>query len=60
MTKLEFSKTVRIFRSHELKSGMISITFSYILTESCQSISKKIEIEKCGGALNSLYIHKVC
>lgn len=60
MTKLEFSKTVRIFRSHSLKNAMISITFSYVLSESCQSVSNTVVIKKIGGALNSLYISKVC
>ena len=58
MTKKEFKKTVQIYRSHNLKNGFISITFAYILNETCKSVSKTVEIEKFGGALNSLYLFK--
>ena len=60
MTKHEFSKTVEIYRYHNLKNGFISITFAYVYNQSLKTTSKTIKIEKNGGALNSLYIYKVC
>ena len=58
ITKKEFSKTVRIYKSHALKNGLISITYCDILGPNTISDEKTIIAEKHGGALNSLYIHE--
>ena len=56
MTKKEFRKTVKIYRSHTLKNNFISITYATILDSNTVSDETTIEIENNGGALNSLYI----
>lgn len=58
MTKQEFSKTVEIYRSHKLKNNFISVSFAYILDETCKSVSQTVQIENTGGALTSLYNFK--
>jgi len=58
MDKKTFKKGIKIYNYHPLKNGLISINFAYILDKNTRSASKKIVIEKNGGALNSLYIHK--
>jgi hypothetical protein len=57
MTKQEFSKTVRIYKSHKLSNGFISITYASLLGlgQSAISTEKTINIEDKGGALTSLY-----
>jgi len=57
MKKSEFKTTVKIYKSHTLKNNFISITYAYILGNNTVSEESTIEIEKEGGALNSLYIH---
>ena len=56
MKKQEFRKTVRIYKSHSLKNGLISITYCDILGPNTISVEKTVIAEKQGGALNSLYI----
>ena len=58
MTKSEFKKTVIIYRSHELKNGLISVTFAPCLNANTIGISRKVAIENKGGALTSLYYDK--
>ena len=53
----EFSKTVKIYKSHKLKNGFISITYATILGCDTISTERTIEIENKGGALQSLYAH---
>lgn len=60
MTKQEFSKTVKIYKSHKLANGFISITYANILSPTTVSTEIKVEIEDKGGALTSLYNNKVC
>lgn len=57
MTKQEFSKTVRIYKSHKLRNGFISVTYADILGPNTISTENKVEIEDKGGALTSLYRH---
>ena len=57
MKKSEFKNTVKIYKSHNLKNNFISITYASILGNNTVSEESTIEIEKEGGALNSLYIH---
>jgi len=57
MTKKEFRKTVKIYRSHTLKNNFISITYATILDSNTVSDETTIEIENKGGAMNSLYIY---
>lgn len=56
MTKKEFSKTVRIYKSHKLANGFISVTFAYVLSETTVSDERTVQIEDAGGALTSLYV----
>jgi hypothetical protein len=56
----EFSKIVKIYKSHRLVNGLISITYSSVLGPDTVSIEKTICIENKGGALTSLYNYKVC
>ena len=55
MTKQEFSKTVKIYRSHNRANGFISITFARILGPGAVSTQTTTVLEKNGGALNTLY-----
>lgn len=57
MTKREFKKTVEIYSSHSLKNGFISISYADILGVDTVSTQYTVEVEKIGGALNSLFIH---
>ena len=57
MKKSEFKTTVKIYKSHNLKNNFISITYASVLGNDTVSKESTIEIEKEGGALNSLYIH---
>ena len=59
MTKKEFQKTVRIYKSHKLVNGFISVTYAYILGNNAVSTQHTVEIEDKGGALTSLYAHLV-
>lgn len=59
MTKSEFSKTVKIYKSHKLKDGYISITYAHLLSPSTVSTERTVEIEDRGGALTSLYRENV-
>lgn len=56
MTKAEFSKTVKIYKSHNLANGFISITFARIIGPSTVSTETTRVLEKNGGALNTLYM----
>lgn len=55
MTKTEFGKTVKIYKSHKLANGFISVTYAYILGDNAVSTERTVEIEDKGGALASLY-----
>ena len=57
MKKSEFKTTVEIYKSHNLKNNFISITYANVLCNNTVGTESTIEIEKEGGALNSLYIH---
>ena len=57
MTTKEFSKTVKIYKSHKLAKNMISITYAYILGGN-YSAEHTIKIENMGGALTSLHRYK--
>ena len=59
MTKKEFAKTVKIFKSHKLKNGFISVTYAYVLNDTTVSTQYTVGIEDKGGALTSLYNHIV-
>ena len=59
MNKSEFKNHVKIYKSHPLKNGFISVTYASILGRGAVSTESTIEIEKDGGALNSLYKHLV-
>ena len=58
MTKKEFSKTVKIYKSHKLKNGFISVTYAYILGHNTVSTEHTVAIEDKGGALTSLHYDK--
>ena len=55
MTKQQFSKTVKIYKSHKLANRFISITYANVLSDTTVSTEIKVEIEDKGGALSSLY-----
>jgi len=55
MTKKEFSKTVKIYKSHKLVNGFIIVTYAYILGDNAVSTQHTVAIEDTGGALTSLY-----
>ena len=59
MNKSEFKNHVQIYKSHPLKNGFISVTYASVLGQNTVSTESTIEIEKDGGALNSLYKHLV-
>lgn len=52
-----FKKEVKIYKSHKLKNGFISITYSVVLDPDTVSTEITIKIENKGGALHSLYAH---
>ena len=60
MTKQQFSKTVKIYKSHKLANRFISITYANVLSDTTVSTEIKVEIEDKGGALSSLYNYIVC
>ena len=60
MTKQEFKSATKIYKSHTLASGMISVTYANVLGASSVSTEKTIVVEKMGGALESLYNHFFC
>lgn len=55
MTKKEFSKTVKIYKSHKLANGFISITYANKLSQNSVSNEIVVKIENKGGPLTSLY-----
>lgn len=57
ISKSEFKKTVKIYRSHNLKNNFISVTYAFI-NKNTVGISRTVEIENKGGALTSLYFEK--
>ena len=59
MTKKEFSKTVKIYRSHKLRNNFISVTYANVLNPTTVSVSRTVHIEDMGGALTSLYENKL-
>ena len=59
MTKKEFSKKVKIYKSHKMRNGFISVTYANILGNNAVSTQRTVEIEDKGGALTSLYAHLV-
>jgi hypothetical protein len=60
MTKQEFSKTVKIYKSHKLANGFISISYASILGPNTVSTESTISIEDKGGSFTSLYNYKIC
>jgi len=59
MKKQEFSKTVRIYKSHKLANGFISITYATLLAGNSISTENTVKIENKGGALTSLFNYHV-
>jgi hypothetical protein len=57
MKLTEFKKSVIIYKSHPLRNGFISITYSTVLGINTVSGERTVEIEKNGGALHSLYYY---
>ena len=55
MTIQEFKKTVKIYKSHNLKNDFISVTFANVLNQYTVTTETTVQIPKFGGALNSLY-----
>lgn len=61
MTIQEFKKTVKIYKSHNLKNDFISVTYTDLIYDksrcylSACTVEKTVQIPKFGGALNSLY-----
>jgi len=55
MTKKEFTKTVKIYKSHKLVNGFISITYANVLGPNTVSTQETVAIKDKGGALISLY-----
>jgi hypothetical protein len=60
MTKQEFKSTVRIYKSHPLAKGLISITYASVLGKNTVSTERTVVVEKIGGALTSLYNDICC
>lgn len=59
MTKSEFAKTVRIYKSHKLKNDFMSVTYAYVLGNNAVSTERTVEVENKGGALTSLFAEKI-
>ena len=65
MKKSEFKKSVKIYKSHNLKNGFISVTYANIINRPHSikpwgvTTETTVEIEKNGGALNSLFVHLI-
>jgi hypothetical protein len=57
MKKSQFAKTIKIYKSHLLKNGFISVTYANVLSPSTVTTETTVQIEKSGGALNSLFVH---
>ena len=55
MTKQEFSRKTKIYKSHKLVGGFLLITYATLLGEGSISTEKKVKVPKMGGALTSLY-----
>ena len=55
MTKQEFSKTVKIYSSHKIAGGNISITYANIISRNTLSTQEVIQTSNSGGALTSLF-----
>ena len=53
----DFKNTVKIYKSHKLKNGFISITYAVKLGSNACTNEKTIEVENKGGALHSLYAY---
>lgn len=53
----EFKKDVKIYKSHKLKNGFISVTYAYVYNSTTCSTEETVEIENKGGALHSLYAY---
>ena len=53
----DFKKCVKIYKSHKLKNGFISVTYAYLYNSTTCSTEETIEIENKGGALHSLYTY---
>lgn len=60
MTKQEFKSATKIYKSHTLANGMISVTYAAVLGSNSVSTEKTVVVEKRGGALGSLYNHFCC
>ncbi len=54
----EFKKRVKIYKSHNLANGFISINHAYILGNSCVSGEHNLKIEKVGTPYQSLVFHQ--
>jgi len=53
----DYKKTVKIYKSHPLANGFISIKYAYILGNSCVSGEHQVKIEKVGTPYESLAFH---
>ena len=51
----DFRKYVKIYKSHKLKNGFISIAYVILFGNDACSEEHIIEVENKGGALHSLY-----
>ena len=53
----DYKKTVKIYRSHKLANGFISVNYAHILGNNCISTPSTIKIEKIGTLYESLAFH---
>jgi hypothetical protein len=58
MSKEDFAKTVKIYKSHDTQyNSRMAITYANKLSPTTMSSQKTIDVAKNGGALNSLWLH---
>jgi hypothetical protein len=50
----DYKKTVKIYKSHNLANGFISINYAYIFRSGCVSGEHNVKIEKVGTPYQSL------
>ena len=53
----DFAKTVKIYKSHRLANGLISVTYANILSANTISTERTECVLNVGGALKSLFFH---
>lgn len=53
----DYKKTVKIYKSHKLANGFISVNYAYFLGNNCISSPSTVKIEKTGTAYESLAFH---